>query len=90
RIWVSPADAGARGVCDGDWLRVWNKRGEVKQRAVVSDNVKAGVAWSPSLWWNRDSPDGANVNMLTSDRLTDMGGGSTFHTNLIQFALLGE
>ena len=90
RIWVSPADAGARGICDGDWLRVWNKRGEVKLRAVVSDNVKAGVAWSPSLWWNRDSPDNANVNMLTSDRLTDMGGGSTFHTNLIQFALSGE
>ncbi len=87
RIWVHPADAEARGVADGDWLRVWNKRGEVKLRAVVSENVKPGVAWSPSLWWNRDSPDGGNVNVLTSDRLTDMGGGSTFHTNLVQFAL---
>jgi anaerobic selenocysteine-containing dehydrogenase len=46
--------------------------------------VKPGVAWSPSLWWQRDSP-GGNVNMLTSDRVSDMGGGSTFHTNLVQF-----
>jgi anaerobic selenocysteine-containing dehydrogenase len=86
RIWINPQDAGARGVCDGDWLRVWNRRGEVRLKAVVSENVKPGVAWSPSLWWHRDSPEGGNVNSLTSDRLTDMGGGSTFHTNLVQFA----
>ncbi len=84
RIWVNPLDAEARGLQDGDWLRVWNKRGEVRLRAVISDQVKPGVAWSPSLWWNRDSPEGKNVNSLTSDRLTDMGGGSTFHTNLVQ------
>ena len=73
-------------IADGDWLRVWNRRGEVMLKAVVSDHVKPGVAWSPSLWWHRDSPCNRNVNALTSDRLTDMGGGSTFHTNLIQFA----
>lgn len=85
RIWVHPQDAGSRGIADGDWLRVWNDRGEVRLKAVVSENVKSGVAWSPSLWWNMDSPLGSNVNALTSDRLTDMGGGSTFHTNLVQF-----
>ncbi len=86
RIWVHPDDAKARGVADGDLLRVWNRRGTVRLRAVVSEQVRPGVAWSPSLWWHRDSPDNRNVNALTSDRLTDMGGGSTFHTNLIQFA----
>ena len=86
RIWVNPLDAHERGIADGQWLRVWNRRGTVKLKAVVSDNVKPGVAWSPSLWWQRDSPDNRNVNALTSDRLTDMGGGSTFHTNLVQFA----
>jgi anaerobic selenocysteine-containing dehydrogenase len=89
RIWVHPEDARERGVQDGDELRVWNRRGEVRLRAVVSDRVRPGVAWSPSLWWHRDSPDNRNVNALTSARLTDMGGGSTFHTNLIQFARVG-
>lgn len=88
RIWINPQDAATRRIADGDWLRVWNRRGEVRLKAVVSENVKPGVAWSPSLWWHRDSPEGGNVNALTSDRLTDMGGGSTFHTNLIQFARL--
>jgi anaerobic selenocysteine-containing dehydrogenase len=88
RIWIHPEDAASRGVEDGDWLRVWNRRGAVRLRAVVSNHVRPGVAWSPSLWWHRDSPENHNVNTLTSDRLTDMGGGSTFHTNLIQFARL--
>lgn len=85
RIWIHAVDARQRGVADGDWLRVWNSRGAVRLRAVVSENVKPGVAWSPSLWWHRDSP-GGNVNVLTSDRLADMGGGSTFHTNFVDFA----
>ena len=85
RIWINLEDASARGIADGDLLRVFNERGEVKLKAVVGDSVKPGVAWSPSLWWQRDSPDNANVNTLTSDALTDMGGGSTFHTNLVQF-----
>ena len=86
RIWVNPADAAERNIADGDELKVWNRRGTVLLKAVVSENVKPGVAWSPSLWWHRDSPDNRNVNALTSDRLTDMGGGSTFHTNLVQIA----
>jgi anaerobic selenocysteine-containing dehydrogenase len=86
RIWINPEDAAARGIVGGDWLRVWNRRGAVELKAVVSDRVKPGVAWSPSLWWHRDSPQNRNVNALTSDRLTDMGLGSTFHTCLIQFA----
>ena len=90
RIWINPVDAAARNIADGDELRVWNRRGEIRIKAVVSENVKSGVAWSPSLWWHRDSPDNRNVNALTSDRLSDMGGGSTFHTNLVQIAKWSE
>ncbi len=86
RIWVNTADAAKRGITDGDMLRVWNDRGETLLRAVVGENVRAGVAWSPSIWWHRDSPQEKSINVLTPDRLTDMGGGSTFHTNLVQFA----
>jgi anaerobic selenocysteine-containing dehydrogenase len=88
RVWIHPQDAKERGISEGDWARVWNDRGEVRLRAVLSENVRPGVAWSPSLWWHWDSPEGGNVNALTSDRLTDMGGGSTFHTNLVQIARL--
>jgi anaerobic selenocysteine-containing dehydrogenase len=84
RVWINPRDAAERGIVNGSWVRVWNGRGEARLQAMVSHNVKAGVAWSPSLWWGRESPGGVNVNALTSDRLADMGGGPTFHTNLVQ------
>ncbi len=90
RIWVNPMDAEPRGIADGDWLRVFNDRGEVLLKAVLSENVQPGVAWSPSLWWHRDSPGNRNVNALTSDALTDMGGGSIFHTNLVEIERSGK
>ncbi len=84
RIWIHREDAEARSIVEGDLLRVWNDRGEVMLTAAISDRAQPGCAWSPSLWWARDSPDGRNVNALTSDCLADMGGGSTFHTNRIE------
>jgi len=85
RIWIHPQDAEARGIQHGEWVRVYNARGEVLLKAVVStEHVRPGTTWSPSLWWHRDSPGGRNVNALTSDRLTDMGGGSTFHTCFVE------
>jgi anaerobic selenocysteine-containing dehydrogenase len=85
RIWIHPQDAAARGIQQGDWVRAYNGRGEVLLKAVVStEHVRPGTTWSPSLWWHRDSPGGRNVNALTSDRLADMGGGSTFHTCFVE------
>ncbi len=85
-IELSEADAAARGIATGDWCRVFNARGEVRLRAKVGDTVRPGVACTLTIWWTRDTPDHTGINVLTSDRLTDMGGGATFHTNLVQVA----
>jgi anaerobic selenocysteine-containing dehydrogenase len=50
----------------------------------VTTRARPGVAVSPSVWWNKHSPDGRNVNQLTSQTLTDMGGGATFYDALIE------
>ena len=62
----------------------FNDRGEARFWARVGETVAPGVAAHSSLWWLRDSPAGRNVNALTSDRLSDMGGGATFHDNLVE------
>jgi hypothetical protein len=36
------------------------------------------------LSWNKLSPGGHNVNLLTSQRLTDLGGGATFYSTLVE------
>jgi anaerobic selenocysteine-containing dehydrogenase len=80
-------DAGARGITDGDAVDVFNARGSIRLTARVSANgnasVPAGVVAS-RLAWNKFSPGGNNVNLLTSQRLTDIGGGATFYSTLVE------
>jgi anaerobic selenocysteine-containing dehydrogenase len=83
-IYLNPADAEARSVTSGDWVRAHNDRGSVRLQAKVGDWSKPGVAISPSIWWSRYMPDGVGINVLTTDAKADMGGGAAFHTNLIQ------
>jgi anaerobic selenocysteine-containing dehydrogenase len=80
---MNAVDASARGIEDGDRLRVFNQRGEVHLRARVDGSVPPGVVAS-YLDWARLSPGGKNINALTSDRLTDMGRGATFYSTLVQ------
>lgn len=84
---MHPDDASSRGVVDGDVVEVFNARGRIRLTARVSANghtsVPAGVVAS-RLSWNKLSPGGHNVNLLTSQRLTDIGGGPTFYSTLVE------
>ena len=80
---LSPADARARGLADGDRVVAWNDLGEVEFRLRVTDRVPAGVAVAAGVAWLGATPGGRNVNALTSQRLTDAGAGSTFYDNRI-------
>jgi len=82
-IEINPADASGRGIADGAMVIVSNERGECRLRAVVTDNVLPGVAVSPKGRWNSSSLGGHNINWTTSDALADIGGQSTFHSNLV-------
>jgi anaerobic selenocysteine-containing dehydrogenase len=83
-VLVAPADAAARGIGEGDPVRVVGMRGAARFRARVSDATRPGVVVVEGLWWHRFQPDGWNVNALTSDRVADMGGGPAFHSNLVE------
>lgn len=85
RIELHPDDAATRGIEDGDEVRVENRRGECRMRAVVSDAVRPGVAATIKGWWPRRI-GGRNVNHTTSDALADLAGQSTFHTNRVWVA----
>jgi len=87
---VHPADAEPREIRTGDRVRVFNDRGSVLLKAKVDGVVQAGVVRSPSTRWLKRSTDGRNANALTSDRLTDMGGGPTFYNCLVQVERCGD
>jgi anaerobic selenocysteine-containing dehydrogenase len=81
---LHPADAARRGIAGGDRVRLFNERGSCELAAEVGDAVPPGVARSPSVRWNKRAPDRRNVNVLTSDRLTDIGGGPVFYSCLVE------
>jgi anaerobic selenocysteine-containing dehydrogenase len=80
---ISAADAAPRSIHEGDWVRVFNGRGEVKLRAHVNGAVQPGVV-AARLNWARLSPDGKSINALTSETLTDIGAGPTFYSCLVE------
>jgi len=82
RLEMHPADADARGITDGDPVRVWNDRGFLHLTALVNGSVPPGVV-AGRMDWAKLHPDGANVNALTSERLTDHGAAATFYSVLV-------
>ncbi len=87
---LNVSDAEERSIKTGDMVRVFNERGEFKVWASVCDDVKVGVAVNKGIWWNSLSPGGCNSNQTTPDRLADMGGGSTYNTNLVQIERVND
>ncbi len=80
-------DAAARGIAAGDAVEVYNGRGRIVLRAGVNGKIARGVV-AARLDWAKLGGDlsgrGANVNALTSERVTDIGGGATFYSTLVE------
>jgi molybdopterin guanine dinucleotide-containing S/N-oxide reductase-like protein len=85
RLEMHPTDAEARGIRDGDQVRIWNDRGSLKLTALVNGTVPPGVV-AARMDWAKLSAGGATVNALTSERLTDLGAGATFYSVVVEVA----
>ncbi|HWC98821.1 MAG TPA: molybdopterin-dependent oxidoreductase [Candidatus Sulfopaludibacter sp.] len=83
-------DAAFRGIGAGDPVRIYNARGSCVLAAVVDETVRPGVVSAPSVRWGKRAPDRRNINVLTSERLTDSGGGPTFYSCLVQVERIGD
>ena len=79
RLEIHPIDAAARDIRDGDAVTIRNERGALTLTARLSQRVQPNVV-SATMGKNRS---GTGVNQLTSQRLTDLGGGPTFYSTLV-------
>jgi biotin/methionine sulfoxide reductase len=70
---MNPADAQARGLRDGDLVRIFNDRGACLAGLAVDEAVRSGVAQlSTGAWYDPDPADPrfcrhGNPNVLTAD-----------------------
>jgi anaerobic selenocysteine-containing dehydrogenase len=83
-------DAAARGIRAADQVRVYNDRGSCLLVAQVDETVRPGVVCAPSVRWGKRAPGKRNVNAVTSERLTDAGGGPTFYSCLVEVERIGD
>ena len=92
---IHPDDAAARGISDGDLVRVFNERGAVLAGAIVTDQVRPGVVQlATGAWYDPEKPGmvGAldrhgNPNVLTADRGTSrLGQGPSAQSALVEIA----
>ena len=77
-------DAAARGIRDGDTVRVFNERGSYRCIARLNQRARPGLVVGLGVWWRKLGMDGTNVNELTSQALTDMGRAPTFYDCAVQ------
>ncbi|MYN30613.1 molybdopterin-containing oxidoreductase family protein [Duganella levis] len=81
---IHPDDSAARGIVQGDMVRIFNDRGSFVAKARVTDKARAGLVVGLSVWWKKLATDGKNANEVTSQQLTDMGRAPTFYDTLVQ------
>jgi anaerobic selenocysteine-containing dehydrogenase len=86
---IHPSDAAARGIKDGDAVRIFNDRGSLTAKACVGDKAREGVVVALSVWWKKLSADRRNANEVTSQSITDIGRGATFYDCLVDVARIG-
>lgn len=84
---INSADAGVRGIKDGDTVRVFNDRGEMIIMAKVTERIMPGVVDIPQgAWYSPDEKGldrGGCANVLTKDD-SSPAGAFCFNTALVQ------
>ena len=88
KLLMHPADAGTRGLADGDLVRIFNDLGEVHCPLQVAAAIRPGTVSLPKGLWRRSTRNGATGTALVPDTLTDIAGGACFNDARVQVASL--
>ena len=91
-IWINTKDAKAKGIKNGDLVRVFNERGQILTGAIVTDSIKEGVVKVDEGAWYAPAEPGVegsictngSPNVLTIDiPSSKLANGNISHTALV-------
>ncbi len=88
RVFINPIDAVARGVNDGDKVKVFNQRGALVSQCRITKRIMPGVVDIPQgAWWSPDEKgvdQSGSTNVLTSERWTPWTFSNALHSIMVQ------
>ena len=88
-VWINTTDAAARGIVDGQLVRVFNARGATRLPARVTARIAAGVVSIKEGAWFTPDASGADTrgcaNVLIADR-TSPAGAAPFNSSFVDVA----
>jgi anaerobic dimethyl sulfoxide reductase subunit A len=91
-VWIHPTDAAARGITNGQRVRVFNTRGATELPARVTARIAPGVVSIKEGAWFATGADGVDTrgsaNLLTEDRAAPCGA-TTYNSCLVEIAPAG-
>jgi anaerobic selenocysteine-containing dehydrogenase len=90
KLTMHPDDAAARGLSDGDLVRIFNDLGEVHCPVQILPTIARGIVSLPKGLWRRTTRNGVTGTALVPDTLTDLGGGACFNDARVQVASLAN
>ncbi len=82
--WIHPDLARARGVQEGDLVRLQSDHGSLTLRARITSDVPADMVRVDGMPRPQDTPEAYGVNVLTGPETSDLGVGATFYSTRVE------
>ena len=79
---INLGDAFKKKINNGEFIRVYNDRGELRVKARLDAGLRPGNIVIFNGYWRQE---GACPNILSKGRETDMGHGAAFHDNMVNY-----
>ena len=83
---IHPDDARARGLSDGQRVKVWNELGEVRLPLKITESVPRGVVSSLKGAWMRTTDNGQTVSALAPATHADICEGACYNDARVEVA----
>jgi len=84
---INLGDAQKKGINNNDLIKVFNDRGELKIKAKIDASLRPGNIVIVNGYWHEE---GACPNILSKGRETDMGHGTAFHDNMVNYERISK
>jgi len=84
-VMLNITDANARGIKHDDTVKVFNGRGEFEGKAIITEDVNAGIIVASLGYWRQLNK--GTVNSISLAEFGDMGHSASFSDNLVEVGL---